>query len=144
MSDQAIGMSPIEVNLSPDAFHRWATHYYKCKQDFKPPHPFSPVPYFLLCRAIELEIKARHLAAKKQSQVKTEYGHNIMRAYEHLDREHKILSDNELEVLKRANEIYSAKGFEYFMPMDALTGYSRYPDLQSLDEIVRKLIGDAA
>ena len=67
-----------------------------------------------------------------------------MRAYKHLDREHKILSDNELEVLKRANEIYSAKGFEYFMPMDALTGYSRYPDLQSLDEIVRKLIGDAA
>ena len=48
-----------EANLSPDAFHIYAMHYYKCKRDFTPPdNYFSPIPYFLLCRAIELEIKA--------------------------------------------------------------------------------------
>ncbi len=144
MSEQTISMRPIEINLSPDAFHLWATHYYKCKQDFQSPDSFSPVPYFLLCRAIELEIKARHLKAKRQSQVKAQYWHNIIRAYEDLNHADKILSENELDVLKRANEIYSSKGFEYFMPIDALTGYSRYPDLHALDAITFKLISDAA
>jgi hypothetical protein len=55
------GVGGINANLAPDAFHWWATHYYKCRQDFVSPHKFSPVPYFLLCRAIELELKSRHL-----------------------------------------------------------------------------------
>ena len=64
----------INANISPDAFHRWATHYLKCRKDFQSPHKFSPVPYFLLCRAIELEIKARHLRNSTQSKVKKSYG----------------------------------------------------------------------
>jgi hypothetical protein len=39
----------IVANMSPDAFHIYAGHYYKCKQDFEPPDKyFSPIPYFLL------------------------------------------------------------------------------------------------
>ncbi len=56
MPNYVLGAESIEVNLSPDAFHRWAGHYYKCRQDFDSPHRFSPVPYFLLCHSIELEI----------------------------------------------------------------------------------------
>ena len=77
MTDQVISVDCITVNMSPDAFHLWAQHYYKCKQDFQNPDRFSPVPYFLLCRAIELEIKSRHLQNMKQEEVKHGFGHNL-------------------------------------------------------------------
>ncbi|TET75041.1 MAG: hypothetical protein E3J56_01365 [Candidatus Aminicenantes bacterium] len=138
------GVGGINANLSPDAFHRWATHYYKCKQDFRSPHKFSPVPYFLLCRAIELEIKSIHLRDKKQTEVKEDFGHDILKAYEALSEEYKILEDNEIKVLKVAKEIYCSKGFEYFNPEDALTGFSKFPDLNTLDTVVKKLINHNA
>jgi hypothetical protein len=128
------------INISPDAFHMWARHYYKCKQDFQSPDRFSPVPHFLLCRAIELEIKSRHLENMKRHEVKDEFGHNLLRAYESLGSEHKILDSAELSVLAAANEIYRGKGFEYFDPEHALRGYSNFPDLGVLDAVARKLI----
>lgn len=140
MSQEIKGAGGINANLSPDAFHRWATHYYKCKQDFRSPHRFSPVPYFLLCRAIELEIKSVHLQDKKQTEVKEDFGHDMLKAYEALSEEYKILKDNEIKVLKVANEIYCSKGFEYFKPADAIIAYSKFPDLDTLDAIAKKLI----
>ena len=118
-----------------------AMHYYKCKQDFQCPHSFSPVPYFLLCRAIELELKSRHLRSKTQKQVKDDFGHDLLKAYESLSNSDKILNADELCTLKKANDIYSTKGFEYFDPEDALRRYSNYPNLESLDLVARKLIG---
>ena len=72
--DEALAMTVYlqgsEVNLDPDAFHRYAGHYYKCKQDLMPPDDcVSSLPYFLLCRAIELELKARLLQHWRQSHV---------------------------------------------------------------------------
>jgi len=144
MNEQKIQLKGIEVNLSPEAFHRWAEHYYKCKQDFESPHRFSPVPYFLLCRALELEIKSRHLKSQRQREVKDKFGHDLILAYKCLPKVDKVLTPNELSVLKRANEIYKSKGFEYFKPVDALSGYSAYPDLDELDAIASKLISYAA
>ena len=46
---------------------------------FASPHKFSPVPYFLLCRAIELELESRHLQGKRQLEVKRAYGHHLPR-----------------------------------------------------------------
>ena len=123
------------------AFHRWATHYYKCRQDFQCPHPFSPVPYFLLCRAIELGLKSKHLEGKRQPEVKSEFGHNLVKAYQALPVEAQQLSEEAFSVLQRASTIYASKGFEYFNPEDALTGYSRFPDLDVLDAITRRLLG---
>jgi hypothetical protein len=128
------------VNLSPDAFHRWATHYYKCRQDFQSPHKFSPVPYFLLCRAIELELKARHLNTKRQLEVKNAFGHHLTKAYVSLAQIEQILSSEEFAVLKSASRIYASKGFEYFDPEDTLTAYKRFPDLAVLDSVTRKLL----
>jgi hypothetical protein len=141
---QKIPLDVIEVNLSPEAFHLWAEHYYKCKQDFEPPHGFSPVPYFLLCRALELEIKSRHLKSQTQRAVKYEFGHHLIHAYECLSEADKVLTSDELSVLRCANEIYMSKGFEYFKPGDALSGYSACPDLDELDAIASKLIGCTA
>ena len=129
------------INLSPDAFHMWATHYLKCKNDFRSPNKFSPVPYFLLCRAIELEIKARHLRNVTQTQVKDNYGHDLVKAYGALTSTEQILTQDEETTLKIANDIYRRKGFEYFEGMSALNGYKEFPDLTILDSIANKLIG---
>jgi hypothetical protein len=43
-------------------------------------------------------------------------------------------------MLQQASDIYDPKGFEYFEPDDALTGFKRYPDLAQLDVIAEKLI----
>ncbi len=43
-------------------------------------------------------------------------------------------------MLGRANVFYIRKGFEYFGPGDALTGYSRYPELSELDNIAKQLL----
>jgi hypothetical protein len=141
--DVTINMKSIEVNLSPNEFHRYATHFYKCKRDFTPPdNKRSPVPYFLLCRAIELEIKARHLKRLTQKEVKKRFGHHLLKAYKALDAQEQILSQNELAVLKTADELYQDTDFAYFIPDHAhpLKAYSEFPDLAMLDTIAKKLI----
>jgi hypothetical protein len=135
-----IEVGGLDVNLAPDAFHRWAQHYYKCKQDFQSPHSFSPVPYFLLCRALELELKARHLKTMRQAQVKKAFGHNLIRTYEGLPASQKQLDAADTLVLKQASDIYSGKDFEYFDPEDALTAFKRYPDLAALDRIAQSFL----
>jgi hypothetical protein len=139
--DVTINMESIEENLAPDAFHIYAMHYYKCKRDFTPPdNKFSPIPYFLLCRAIELEIKARHLNRLTQEEVKDKFGHRLLKAYKALDAEEQILSQNELAVLKTANERYIKTDLAYFNPVQALRGFSQFPALDMLDSIAKKLI----
>jgi hypothetical protein len=141
--NQIIRPGGINANLSPDAFHRWATHYLKCKRDFQCPDKFSPVPYFLLCRAIELEIKARHLKYMTQEQVKKKFSHKLAESYDALEPTEKILNQEEEHTLRDASKIYHEKDFEYFNPEDALTGYKRLRNLNLafLDSIASKLIG---
>jgi len=62
---------PAHFNISPHGFHLWAKHFYKAKQDFISPNRFSLVPYFLLLRAIELQLKAIHFENKTPKQVKS-------------------------------------------------------------------------
>lgn len=137
--DQTITVGGFDANLAPDAFHKWATHYYECKQSFAP-GSFSPVPYFLLCRTIELEVKSSHLQTMTQDQVKCKFGHKLSKAYDALDTGDQTLTTDEKHVLDAASDIYSGKDFEYFDPEDALTAYSRYPDLAALDAVARKLV----
>ena len=143
--DVTVAMQELKVNLSPDVFHRYAGHYYKCKQDFVcPDDGSSPVPYFLLCRAIELEIKARHLKRLTQREVKDKFRHHLLRAYEALDVQEQILSQNELAVLKTADELYIKTDLAYFDPVHALTAFSQFPDLDLLDTIAKKLISSGS
>lgn len=128
------------VNLSPMAFRKWARQYYDCAGPLLSKTDFSPVPYFLLCRAIELELKAEHLETKRQPEVKRDFGHDLAKSYAALPGHRQVLAAGESNVLNQANAIYSAKGFEYFNPEHALRGYSQYPDLSSLNAVARKLL----
>jgi hypothetical protein len=116
-------------------------------QDFKPPDGgFSPVPYALLCKAIELELKSRHLVeahlpgGARQPEVKEKFGHDISKAYRELP-DYQVLTAEEFEVLDKASTIYKTnKGFDYIAVFDMATGYSRFPDLDALDAVARKLL----
>lgn len=131
----------IHFNLSPVAFRRWARHFRACRLTFASPDPgFSPVPYFLNCRALELELKARHLETATQVQVMEGFGHDLDRAYLALPAEQRSLTPTELRVLRRANHMYKSKGFEYFNVQEAITGFPHLPDLVALDAIVEKLV----
>ncbi|HEU0073840.1 MAG TPA: hypothetical protein VFS30_07495 [Dehalococcoidia bacterium] len=133
---------PLRIRIGPASFHRWATHFYKCKQDFVPPdgHGFSPVPYFLLCRAIELELKARHFV-RGVSDVRKQYSHKLATSYNDLESFEKTLTEDEFGVLVGADNVYSGyKGFEYIQPGDLLRGFSTFPDLVVLDQVASKLI----
>jgi hypothetical protein len=135
------------ANLSPDTFHIYATHYYKCKRDFTPPDDyfyFSPVPYFLLCRAIELEIKARHLKRLTQEEVKKRFSHHLVKAYNALDAQEQILSQDELAILNTADKLYTETDFAYFNPEHAAGAFSEFPDLDMLDTIAKKLINSGS
>lgn len=128
------------ANLAPDAFRRWANHYLQCEKSFASPDGFSPVPYFLLCRAIELAIKSVHLEVKGQPEVKDTFQHNIKKAYDHLEDDEKFLTDEELSLLERVSLIYSPKGFEYHHAEDMVTAYSRYPNLNDLRSLASKIV----
>jgi hypothetical protein len=141
MVDHTPNLDPGFVNFSSFSFHRWARHYYKCFQDFQSPDNWSPVPYALLARAIELELKARHLELTPGQPRMKEFGHDLEAAYEALPAAQKILTTDEREVLRMTSEVYTdEKGFDYIKVSDAVTAYSRFPDLATLDALARRLL----
>jgi hypothetical protein len=126
-------------NISPEAFRILAGDYFKAYRDFQAPRKFSPVPFFLCCRAMELALKAEHLERRSQTEVKKLYYHDVLKAYADLDADQKTLSPEEEALLAAANEIYVAKDFEYFNVIDAVSAYKRYPDLDQLGALAKKI-----
>jgi len=130
------------VNISAPGFHHHALDHYQARCGFNRPDGwFSPLPYFLLCRAIELELKSRHLEEKRQPEVRDAFWHSMLDAYRALPADQQILSPEELTVLEQADKIYRKKGFEYVHPYNYGTGFTRFPDLDALDAVARKLLG---
>jgi hypothetical protein len=71
--------------------------------------------------------------------VKGLYDHYIMKAYNGLKADQNTLTPDEVALLKKASAIYAAKGFEYFNIMDAVSAYKKFPDLDKLAALARKI-----
>lgn len=140
MPDYILKAQPGYINLSTVTFRLLAHDYFKCLLDFKCPRPFSVLPYFLCCRAIELALKSVHLETKDQTYVKKKYGHDLIKSYKDLPGEKQTLLEDELRLLSQISEIYKEKDFEYINVHDPATGFSRFPDINSLTQIARKLV----
>lgn len=142
----AILPSTGHVNLSSVGFRLWASHFLQCRKSFVPPEGFSPVPYFLLCLAIELELKARHLVTLSQDEVRDNFGHDLLEAYNDLPLEQHTLSAEEFAVLETANSVYrdirDKGGFKYFPVREVTTGFKSAPSLAALDALATKLVED--
>lgn len=143
MTNYVLNAETGHINLSPTLFHRYARGYLECERAFRSVSQYSPVPYFLVCRAIELELKARHLESKSRSQVRKEFGHNLKKSYDSLPPAAKILDSSEYDELVRASVIYDIpnKGFEYVAVGDAVTALENFPRLAVLQAIAAKVVG---
>jgi hypothetical protein len=143
-------LEPIKVRIGPLGFHGYASEFLLAAKAFKSPNKFSPVPYFLYCKSIELALKA-YLLTKgvPLKKLKKRLGHNLIKILQ--KAKSKSLDDliavtPELErELRKANEYYDIKnkGFEYFDLKNAAMGYPDLPDLAMLkafaDQLVEKL-----
>jgi hypothetical protein len=139
MGNHVIHVPTVHVNLSPVLFLHLSRDYFECHLSSGDLKGSSPVPFFLCCRAIELGLKAKHLETATQAKVKVLFSHDLEKAYEALDTGQKTLTQQECGVLAAANAIYKVKEFEYVHGFDALTAYKRFPALDDLADLARKI-----
>lgn len=117
-------------------------------ESFETHKPFSPSKYYLVCRSIELSLKAYLLTKNLPiGNLKKRLGHDldkILRKSKELGFDSDIgISEDEKAELERANLWYKRKGFEYFSIENMVKGYqgnSSLPDLQVLVALANKLI----
>ena len=137
-----IKCEPIQVNLSPVGFAIWAKDYFGAYLAYFKAYgtkEFSSVPFFLCCRAIELALKARHLETLTQNDVKNLFSHDLEKSYRQLPPAQRDLTPEELDLLIKSNQIYKDKHFEYLNVFDACTAYKRFPDIEELGVLARRI-----
>jgi len=134
--------------VSPLAFHYYATEYLEAAPRARAHagERFSPVPYFLYCRTIELVLKAFLLAKGVPKRVlKDKIGHSLSAALSRARREGLddviTLKPEELKQIQKASPQYLTKEFEYFEVFHMVTR-SQLPDLGSLEVAASRLVRD--
>ena len=135
---------PVTIRLSPLGFQGWAAQFLQAARAVEEAGSFSPVKYFLVCRSIELALKAYLLArGHAPKSLKKEIGHDLSRALVSAQDASLdgvvALTDAEIRVVKQANDHYRSKRFEYFEVFDAARGCSGRPDMLLLLHVAEKL-----
>ena len=142
MEPHVVRVAGFDANLSPDLFRRHSRQYLECHRAYKPVAGYSPVPYFLLCRAIELALKAHHLQTKSRETVKRLYSHNLVKLYRDLPSTLQTLGPKERSILVAVSAKYDvpSKGFEYVSPEDVLTSQKSFPNLAELEALAVHIV----
>lgn len=146
MGNYVIKVQPMVLHISPLGFHRYASEFLRAAQGFKINDGFSPVPYYLICRSMELVLKAFLLAkgVPKRTLKGRTLGHDLEKVLKKavslgLDKVVSITPQHK-EELRKANNYYASKGFEYFEVTRAATGYPNLPDLRVLSDFATLLV----
>jgi hypothetical protein len=135
----------LDGGVAPLGFHRYATEFLRAAQRFEPQDEgFSPVPYYLACRSIELALKSYLLArGLSLKQVKCELNHSLVKA---LQRASDLglaslveVSEAESRLLGEADALYSKKHFEYFENLGLGFQLTQPPDIDELTVLASKL-----
>jgi hypothetical protein len=137
----------VTVNISPLGFHIYACQFFRSARLARSHarKKFSPVPYYLYCRALELLLKAfllsKGVSAKElKSQA---LGHDLSRCLKRANGEGLTavfaISEPQASQLEMANAYYASKGFEYFNVANVARGYRNLPDLGALDALCSAL-----
>jgi hypothetical protein len=140
-----IKMESMSLKITPLGFHKYARDYLRTADNLTLESQYSPVPYFLYCRAIELGLKAYLLAKGKDLKfVKKKVGHDLTKGLENarklaLDD---IIGTTEIEKnqIELANKYYKDKGFEYFLVLNHASGLQGLPELDVLKKYSHKLL----
>ncbi|MGH8059104.1 MAG: hypothetical protein ACREOH_18020 [Candidatus Entotheonellia bacterium] len=136
---------PVVVRVTPYGFLRYAKEFLQAAQAIPRQDGFSPVPYYLFCRSLELGLKAFVLAKGDTVEaVKKKLGHDLIKT---LTRANALglaaivpVSPDELSEVAKANAYYVGKGFEYFQLIPAVTGYPDLASLSVLEGLADRLI----
>jgi hypothetical protein len=133
------------IFITPSGFVQYASEFLLAAECLPQRPHFSPVPYYLYGRALELLFKAFLLAkGKSKAELKAKpFGHDLVYA---LSESNTLglasvvsVSAAEAAEIAKANEYYAGKGFEYFEVLPAVTGYPNLPDLSVLAVVALRL-----
>lgn len=140
--------------FSTVGFHKYAAEYLEAGKLFvqsrEKSFGYTPVPYFLYSKSIELSLKAYLLSKKfpKKELGSRGINHDLEKALS----EAKLMQIEKLiaftlkdeETIKKANSYYKSKGFEYCEKAEiiskAMNGYPDLPDLNCLENLATKLV----
>jgi len=143
--DVVIEVPTAHIDIGPFGFYRYADEYHQAANAIIPRNSFSPVPYYLYCRSLELGLKA-YLLTKGLSQkdLKLIFGHNLTKLLNKAKRKGLLrifsIERTEEEVIRNANVYYKSKALEYFDLYRAGTGYRDLPELTELAKITSNLL----
>ena len=134
----------IIANISPSGFYKYSKDFFNIGKLCEKRKKFSPVPYYLYCRSIELILKSFLLyKGISKSELKIKYSHDLIKILKKIELllNKNLLNSKEKKTILKASYYYSNKnkGFEYFEVLNAVRGYKNLPDLLVLEKIVQKL-----
>lgn len=140
------------VQMGPVGFSLYAEEFFKAGASI-PEHSrsrgntkFTPVPYYLFCRALELILKAFLLAKHRPlDELKDRYGHDLEALWAGA-KNHGLLevlgtcgSDFETD-LRNANSYYKGKAFEYFDFRRWAHGYEGLPPVARFRDEIKRIV----
>ncbi len=136
-ADTTIVVGTGHVHLTPIIYHSYAEQYLAACRTAEAAPGFSPVPYYLCCRSLELSVKAYLLKRGVTVNELKKLGHDLLR---NLTKAQSIGLSGILTItpaeqceLTKANAYYAKKDFEYGHLARLVKGY---PDLPALKVLV--------
>jgi hypothetical protein len=145
MADTTIKVKTAHIDMGPTGFIIYAQDFLNSFKAYSPEKPFSPAKYYLVCRSIELSLKS-FLSIKNipVNTIKDKLGHNltkILNRTQELDiKKVVVISTEEVVEIKKANNWYNRKGFEYFDIKNIVESKETLPNLNSLQLLAERLI----
>jgi len=145
MTDYTLEAESGSFHITPEGFYHYAVSFLNHAQIDNREKRFSPVPYYLICHALELGLKAYLLSKNYQiEKLKKKLGHDLEKCFKKanekfLENIFKTKND-EGEALQKANKYYSGKGFEYFDVITAASGGKDLPEIGVLKEMASRLL----
>ena len=152
MSDFAIKLEPIVVNLTPHALARTSEAFYNAAERVEDKEIWT-FKYFLYCGSIEIGIKAIILAKDNSKEMKEllkskrkGFGHNLIALVQRLEQigEGQLLDHKSKGTIAMINSFYKDKGLEYFTQdviFESTSGSKGIPSILELKKVSEKVIG---
>jgi hypothetical protein len=143
---EKLSIAGIEWNFSPTALIVYAEHFLAAAKSAEP-LSFNPARSFLVCRSIELALKA-FLSLRGTSLnelARGVFAHNLKELCAEAEKKNLSefikLGESELSAISFASDYYVEKVLEYPALLEAVRAYPKMPNTKSLIEISDVLIG---
>jgi hypothetical protein len=135
------------TRMGPLGLHMYAADFLSVAIAAATPQvPFAPARTYLVCRALELVLKA-FLSLKGQPLERLaggEYGHDLEKllaaAVQQGLLDLVVVEERQLIEIRRASKYYAEKVFEYPALGEALFGYPHNPDIEPLLEAAKAMV----